>query len=193
MLRDLIEYMGKSIYAVSKESGVPYTTLNEMVNGKKNIEDCSIRTIAALANYFEMPLEAFYNYLTGDKIEVKQTWQEKRYKRYIFPLIKESNNYNATRIHPLKQKVIYDICEALRKEKVVERVILFGSSTTIRCTPQSDIDLGVELKNTNEESKNTVSEVIQEIANWKADIIWMDHVEEGSKLSANIMRGLEII
>ena len=65
MLRNLIEYMGKSVYAVSKESGVPYTTLNEMVNGKKNIDDCSIRTIATLAKYFEMPLEAFYNYLTG--------------------------------------------------------------------------------------------------------------------------------
>lgn len=193
MLRNLIEYMGKSIYAVSKESGVPYTTLNELVNGKKNIDDCSIRTIAALANYFEMPLEAFYNYLTGEEIKVNQTWQEKRYKKFIFPLIQESDGYDARRIHPLKQRTIFDIYMALKNDKRVKRVILFGSSTTIRCTNKSDIDLAVELQDTSDENKNAISELIQKLVDWKADIIWMDRVEDGSKLSLNIMRGVEII
>lgn len=190
---NLIEYKCKSIDEISRESGVPYKTLNDMINGKKNIDDCSIGTIITLAKYFEMPVEAFYNYLTGEQIQVKQTWQEKKYKKFIFPLIKESNNYDATRIHPLKQKVVYDICEALKTQSVVKKVILFGSSTTIRCTSKSDIDLGVELQDINEENKNIVSELIQKIANWNADIVWMDHVEEGSKLLINIERGVEII
>lgn len=34
---------GKTAYAVSKETGIPYTTMNELMNDKININRCSAR------------------------------------------------------------------------------------------------------------------------------------------------------
>ena len=63
MLRDLVERYDVSVYRVSKDSGVPYTTLNELINGKKDPAECSVRTLARLAAYFELTLDQFYKQL----------------------------------------------------------------------------------------------------------------------------------
>lgn len=44
-LKDHIAEQNISISDLSKESGLPYTTVNEIVNGKKTLARCSAETV----------------------------------------------------------------------------------------------------------------------------------------------------
>ena len=46
-----VKKTGKSIYKISQESGIPYTTLSELMNGKKNINHTSAETVYKLCLY----------------------------------------------------------------------------------------------------------------------------------------------
>ena len=46
-------------------------------------------------------------------------------------------------IHPLRQKAVSDAINEARKNRNVIRLIVFGSSATGMCTPDSDVDLYV--------------------------------------------------
>ncbi len=61
MIKDILVEKGMSIYELSKQSGIPYSTLNDLVNGKKNIENCSVKLLKTLADLFGMSLDCFYN------------------------------------------------------------------------------------------------------------------------------------
>ena len=45
----ILEQAGLSMYALSKRSGIPYTTINEIRNGKNDINHCSAATVCRLA------------------------------------------------------------------------------------------------------------------------------------------------
>lgn len=78
--------------------------------------------------------------------------------------IKPSNTFKVTRkkrfknieyIHPIQQKNIEDILEALKQHDSVKKVVVFGSSVTYKCNYDSDIDIYVELsKDENVKSYN---------------------------------------
>jgi len=197
MLKEILKEKGISMYQVSKGSGVPYTTLNELANGKKKLGDCNIKTIAAIASYLNMSIDQLYLDLLAEKkpVVVSQSWQEKRYKSYTFPLICPSANYDARKIHPLKQRIVKKLSDVLLKDERIELVVLFGGSTTIRCNKASDIDLAIKLKAAfcDPSVKNELSEEIQKLLNWNADIIWMEKIQKDSKLEKNIERGLRIV
>jgi len=197
MLKDLIQEKHISVYSVAKGSGVPYTTLNELVNEKKSVEDCSVKTIAALARYFGTSIDVFLSKSIPqtDKAVISQSWEEKRKHTYHFPLVASTTAYDASRIHPLKQREIKQLHSKLVKDDRIESLILFGSSTTIRCNKASDTDLCISVKpdKINAEIKNEISAIVQEVLNWKADIIWGDSVKKNSKLKQNIDMGVRII
>ena len=64
MLKKLLKNRNISIYRLSEMSKVPYTTLNELVNGKKKIEDCKIKTVENIANSLNMSIDALLHVLT---------------------------------------------------------------------------------------------------------------------------------
>jgi hypothetical protein len=43
---------GASMYRVSRETGIPYTTIQELVSGKNDINRCPYETVARLSAYF---------------------------------------------------------------------------------------------------------------------------------------------
>jgi len=49
MLKDYLTENGRSIYAVSKYCGIPYSTLNDLANGKVKIENCKFGMVRDLA------------------------------------------------------------------------------------------------------------------------------------------------
>lgn len=198
MLENLIKKSGKSKYQIAKESGVPYTTLNELVNNKKNPEECSYKTISKLADYFRISTDDMFREInnTGSSISVvATTWEDARYKQYLFPTVLEHDQVNLFRVHPLKQKLVAKLYDALKEEACIKKIVLFGSSTTIRCNKKSDIDLAIELRKEkcDAQTKNRISEVIQTICDWDADILWLDQIEKNSKIYNNIFNGVVII
>lgn len=65
-------------------------------------------------------------------------------QNYFRKIIKNTFK-NITKIHPIQQDNVYQIIEALKKYQEVQKIIIFGSSTTYRCNYDSDLDVYVEL------------------------------------------------
>lgn len=57
MLAELLSQQGITKYSLSKNSGVPYTTLSDICSGKTSLEKCSAETVYRLAKELHMPME----------------------------------------------------------------------------------------------------------------------------------------
>lgn len=67
---EILNDSGMTMYALSKLSGVPYTTVNEIHRGKTDINQCAASTVFRLAGVLEVPPEKIMNqinYLDGVK------------------------------------------------------------------------------------------------------------------------------
>lgn len=188
MFKEYLKNRNISVYKLAEISNVPYTTLNELCNGKKKIGDCKIKTIESIAKALGVSIETLLNIINSGKITMATTWEDNKYKIFHFPIIVENLNYECDRIHPLMQKKINEVYNLLKKYDIIEKVILFGSSINIRCNIRSDIDLSIKFKNGHFSriNQNLISEEIQEITEYNADIVWLDTIDENSQLYKNI-------
>lgn len=59
--KNIVDNSKKSIYQISKESGISYTTLSELYNEKININKCAAYTIYRLSLYFKCEIEQILN------------------------------------------------------------------------------------------------------------------------------------
>lgn len=57
MLANVLKNKNMSIYRCAKQSGVPYTTLSEVVRGKTRIEKCSAETVYRLSKVLNLSME----------------------------------------------------------------------------------------------------------------------------------------
>ena len=61
MLKDHLKQKGISVYALSKSSGVSYSTLNDLVNGKVEIDNCRVSIVRALSAALCLSMDSFYD------------------------------------------------------------------------------------------------------------------------------------
>lgn len=190
MLKEYLKIKKLSVYKLAELSNVPYTTLNELINGKKRIDDCKIKTIENIAKALNISIESLLRLLNNKNIVLSNSWQENKDKVFYFPIVVENLNYQANRIHPLMQRVVNDIYEYVKTDNSIEKVIIFGSAINIRCNNKSDIDVALKIRNEcfNIEYRNKISEKIQEISNFNADIIWLNTIDKNSRLYENISK-----
>lgn len=116
-------------------------------------------------------------------------------KYYSFPIIVPESKVDMKRVYPLKQQLVYNLHNKLCNNQAITSIMLFGSSITMQCTKDSDIDLAVRLQPDfiNTDTKNSVSETIQEICNWNADIIWFDRIDKSDRIYHDICKGVQIV
>ena len=116
-------------------------------------------------------------------------------KYYSFPIIVPNSSVDMKRVYPTKQALIYELHSKLHSDQRITSIMLFGSSVTMQCTYESDTDLAIRLaeNHTDNETKNSVSETVQEICNWSADIIWFDRINKDDKIFHDICRGVQIV
>lgn len=57
MLKDRLEEKNMSAYRLSELSGIPYTTLNELLRGKTKISNCTADTLYRLSKTLQVPME----------------------------------------------------------------------------------------------------------------------------------------
>ena len=57
-IQELLKDKNMSIYKLSKASMVPYATVNDIVNGKTQLEKCSAETVYRLAKAMDISMEA---------------------------------------------------------------------------------------------------------------------------------------
>lgn len=195
MLKEYLKNLNLSVYKLSEISNVPYTTINELVNGKKSIDDCKIKTIESLAKSLNLTIESLIKLIKNDNTILSTSWIENKEKVFYFPVLIENKNYECDRIHPLKQRLVNEIFNEIKSSNIVKKAIVFGSSVNIRCNNKSDIDIAIELndKDFNQNNQNGLSEQIQEITGYNADIVWLNTLDQKSRLYKNIyMKGVTI-
>jgi len=60
MLKNLIDSANISLYKLSKDTGIPYSTLSDLTCGNTLIENTSSNTLYRLAKYFNITMESLY-------------------------------------------------------------------------------------------------------------------------------------
>ena len=63
MLYQYLEKKGVSLYQMSKETGIPYKTLDDLKNCKTKIENSKVDTLYKISQYFEVSMEEIYTNL----------------------------------------------------------------------------------------------------------------------------------
>lgn len=126
---------------------------------------------------------------------VDYTWERQRNLRAIFPVIVECPPVHMEYIHPLKQQLVYDVHHALRDDPRICSIVMFGSSTNLRCTIDSDSDFAVRLQEAYicKSVKNEISEVISEICSWNTDILWYDELDQSEPIYDDILKGVQVV
>ena len=56
-IQEALQSRNMSIYKLAKTSGVPYSTANDIVNGKTQLEKCSAETVYRIANTLNLSME----------------------------------------------------------------------------------------------------------------------------------------
>lgn len=70
----------ESIYTVSKQTGIPYTSLSELVNGKTDINKCAAGMVFRLSLYFNCSVKDLLNQeplitnVSGTYRKIKYKW-----------------------------------------------------------------------------------------------------------------------
>lgn len=57
-IRELMEQRNITQYRLSKDSGIAYTTINDICNGKAQLEKCSAETIYRISKVLEVSMES---------------------------------------------------------------------------------------------------------------------------------------
>ncbi len=81
IINDLLSAKNISKYRLSKESAVPYTTINDLCNGKTQIEKCSAETVYKIAKVLNVSMEYIMSFDTVGTEYDKKTGlpQNKKY------------------------------------------------------------------------------------------------------------------
>lgn len=67
-IRDLLKEKKMSIYRLSKSSGVPYATLNDICNEKARLDKCSAGTVWQIAKALDITMEEILEPYMGENI-----------------------------------------------------------------------------------------------------------------------------
>ena len=120
----IVKSSGKTAYKISKETGIPYTTVNELCNGKTNINNVTAETVLKLSLY----LECGINELLND-FSILDGYSGK-YKGYSFKwkstsdgielLVKEEGQYKAI----YKEDRIYIDSDYNKTKEILTKVII---------------------------------------------------------------------
>lgn len=116
-------------------------------------------------------------------------------KVVLFPVIHPCPAVFMQRVFPTWQKTVAQIHNVFCDDDRISCIILFGSAVTIRCSQESDIDLMVRLvpESVSVPTKNDVSEILQTLCDWRADILWFDRISREDRIYQSILEGVQIV
>lgn len=134
--KEALDDSGMSMYSLAKQTGVPYTTINRLVNEKLSVNNCNAGAIFKIA------------YALGVRMEDLMD------NEYVYSL-KEI----AERIAPVAEK--YNI----------PKVYVFGSYARGEATPDSDVDLMIEVGDLHGLEVIEVLESFKDVLNKPVDMI----------------------
>ena len=69
MIKDLIKKKGMSLYRLSKNSGIPYTTINDIYHSRTNLKNCAAETVYRLARQLNVSMEELLEPYLSERID----------------------------------------------------------------------------------------------------------------------------
>lgn len=168
---------GETLYRLSQVLGY---SINDIL--KDSCEAIEIRINENSNREMEKRLQMYQNAIMKRKMEVVH-----------FPIIASDDYVDMSRIYPTKQRDVKKVIDELRGDIRLNSLRLFGSSISMACNRDSDIDFAVGINDLTNEARNDISEKIQLACDWNADIIWMDHITPKDRIYGDIMKGVVLI
>lgn len=118
-LNELLKNNKISKYKLSKQSGVPYSTISDICTGKSKLEKCSAETLVRICHVLNMKVEDLFDYIVYPEIEVKEKAPKKKGK---LKEIKASNKklytdeelekiFSSAEFKPFRKKITVRILE----------------------------------------------------------------------------------
>lgn len=74
MFRNYLRDINKSIYSLAKDSGIPYSTLNDLVNNKVSIDNCKVSLLRSLAGALGVSMDELYGLLSQPERSVVNSY-----------------------------------------------------------------------------------------------------------------------
>ncbi len=74
MFKDYLKENQISIYQLSKDCGIPYSTLNDLANGKVDIDNCKVGLLLKISEYLGMPIEDTLSLIRGKHKERRNAY-----------------------------------------------------------------------------------------------------------------------
>lgn len=206
-LKEMRENAGLKQSELAAISGVNLRSLQDYEQGHKSLASAKGETLLRLSQVLGYSIEDLLHESTINIELIPSDSYAMRgrlsaYARNIrlrnsseahFPVIVADTFVDMSRIYPTKQAAVKNVMSVLRHDSLVSSLHLFGSSITMACHKNSDIDFAVGLRDTTNEVRNSISEKIQLACEWNADIIWMDHLSPDERIYDEIMKGLVLI
>ena len=198
---------------LARASGVNYRTLQDFDQGRKSLANAKGEMLYRLT----IALGCSIDELMSDHIEIMPDFnismssQAARLQSYVdklqntkthyygefysFPVIIPCKGVKMEYIYPTKQRLVASIHDALTPRPEISAVMLFGSSITMRCTSTSDTDLSIRLYDeyTTSGIRDEISEIVQNLCDWNADIIWFDRINPNDRVYHDICKGVQIV
>lgn len=77
MIQEVLRKNGISIYQLAKNSGVPYSTVNDICNGKTRLEKCGADTVYKLSKALDVTMETLLEPYMKERISFELCHQVK--------------------------------------------------------------------------------------------------------------------
>ena len=74
MLKDYLREKNISIYSLSRDCAVPYSTLNDLANGKVAPDNCKIGLLKALAAGLGLSMDEVYGICSGETLRIRNAY-----------------------------------------------------------------------------------------------------------------------
>ena len=74
MLKEYLKSKDMSIYALAKDSGIPYSTLNDLANGKVAIEKCRVSVLKSLSDALGLSMDEMYEVCSGSERVIRNSY-----------------------------------------------------------------------------------------------------------------------
>lgn len=206
-LKEMRMKVGYSQAELAKLSGINLRSLQDYEQGHKSIASAKGETLYRISlalgySIEELLADSCYDINIWGNEEARMSERILAYEKALarkkdavvhFPIIIHDNAIDMSRIYPTKQKMVKAVADELRGDSRIQSLRLFGSSITMRCNKDSDLDFAVGLVENTEINKNDISEKIQTSCDWGADILWLDRLNPDERVYKDIMNGLVIL
>lgn len=77
MLKDYLRTNGISAYALSKTSGIAYSTLNDLINGKVTVDNCRVSVLRSLAGALDLSMDQLYSICSDEIRFIRSSYDAK--------------------------------------------------------------------------------------------------------------------